>query len=197
MSKRYIVIASVLLVVFLGLVGGYIVFSRANTTDSSQSSISDLTSNLGSDSGSKFNETQNSYEDDSGYSFSYPQSLKVNDVTPEDDNYYSALELTKGGDSIKIDITDGNVDPYKKDKSASLTGSTTLGGITANQYSKEKRLVTVAIDQGVLYVISGPMDSGFWEDAQSKIISSFKFAGQTTTTQSSDSNTIYEEEVVE
>ncbi len=197
MSKKYIVIASILLVVFLGLVGGYIVFSRANSGGSSESPISNLGSSLGSDSGYKFNETQTGYEDDSGYSFSYPQSLKIKDVTPSDEDYYSALELSKSGESIKIDITSGNVDPYKTDKSASIVGTTTLGGITANQYSKANRLVTVAIDQGVLYVISGPKDAGFWEDAQTKIISSFKFAGQTTTTQSSDSNTVYEEEVVE
>ena len=194
MSKRILIIGTVLLVVVLGLVGGYFVFSN-RSADTEFPSLTDSGSPL--TTAQKFDEDQETYEDASGYSFSYPQSITVKDVTPDDENYYSALELSKSGQTIKIDITGGNIDPYKSYKSARLTGSTTLGGITANQYTLNNRLVTVAIDQGVLYVIDGPGDGGFWEDAQSKVISSFKFAGQTTTTGGSDSNTVYEEETVE
>lgn len=199
MSKKYLIIGTVLLVLVLGAAGGYFLFSRKNF-DQAGSSLPDGSFNANqSGVNQKFNDPLVSYQDGSGYSFSYPQTITVKDVTPNDDNYYSALELSRDGKTMKVNITVGNIDPYKTNKSAALVGSTTLAGITANQYSLAGNLVTVAIDQGVLYVLDGPKDAGFWEDAQGKIVSSFKFAGQSATSDSgsSDVNTTYEEETVQ
>lgn len=197
MSKKYVVIGTVLLIILLGAAGGYFLFNRNNSTETDETSLTSFGSSLATND-SKFNDPLTDFEDESGYSFSYPETLKLKDVTPDDENYYSSLELSKDGQMMKVNITVGNIDPYKTNKSASLVGSTTLGGISSNQYSLNGRLFTVAIDQGVLYVIDSPKDNGFWEDAQAKVVSSFKFAGQPAAgTGAVDTNTEYEEETVE
>lgn len=137
-----------------------------------------------------------SYQDESGYSFDYTDSIKVEDVTPNDNNYYSSLEMKKGSDTLTVKITVGNINPYKNNKNAVILGTAAMDGITASQYNVGGRLVSVAIDQGVLYVIDGPKDGGFWEETQNRILSSFKFGTQTET-EVSDVNTTYEEEIVE
>jgi hypothetical protein len=196
MSKKYVVIGIVLLIVLLGGAGGYFIFSK-NTTSNYDDADNAYVESLSTIS--KTSDPLVSYTDESGFSFSYPKSLEVNDVTPADDSYYTSLELSKGGQKITIDIKTGNVDPYKSNKSAKLIGSTKLGEMSANQYELNGRLITVSIDQGILYTIDGPKDADFFESAQEKIVSTFKFAGQASTAQdiSSDENTVYEEEVVE
>lgn len=198
MSKKYFVVGIVLAVIVLGSIGGYFVFKGNTQSDLNDFSQTNSQSYM-ADSSAQFNDPLISYSDPSGYSFSYPKTMDVKDVTPSDNDYYSAVELSKGNNSLKIDIKTGNIDPYKNDKSSKLVGSTSLAGISTNQYQVGDRLVSVAIDQGVLYVFDGPKDSGYFEDAQGKIISSFKFAGQASAGSGSaaDSNTIYEEEVVE
>lgn len=198
MSKKYVIIGIVLLIVVLGAAGGYFLFNKNNSSQE-QSSLSNfgLSSSL-TGTESKFNDPLIDYQDLSGYSFSYPGTVSVKDVTPDDDSYYSSLTLSKGSETMKINITAGNIDPYKTNKSATLSGSTTIGGIKASEYSLNGRLILVAIDQGVLYVVDSPKDGGFWEDAQAKIVSSFKFAGQEAgSAGANDVNTDYEEEVVE
>ncbi len=196
MSKKLII--GIVVVIVLGLAGGYFVFA--------QNGISDKTSgnNVTNDFLPTIPGTEEKlvgYEDESGFSFSYPKSLDIEDTTPlDDDNYYSQLKLTKGSESLTIDVTVGNTNPYKSDKSATLVGSTTMAGVSTNQYSISGKLTSVAIDQGVLYVISGPKDGGFWEDAQSKILSTFKFADQASASSGSGATggeVVYEEEVVE
>lgn len=196
MSKKILIIIAAVLTVIAGAGIGVFVFSQKRLTD--------LRSEFNADTGGPqgiFPLSQKSvekfidYQDESGYSFSYPDSISVKDATPADENYYSLLELKRGMDTLTIKITVGNTNPYKNDKSATLVGSTTMGSITANQYKIGGRLVSVAIDQGVLYVIDGPADS-FWEEAQNKILSTFKF-GTAETAATTDQNTTYEEEVIE
>lgn len=143
------------------------------------------------------------YEDESGFSFKYPKSVKVSDVTPDESVYYTVLTLSKDGEQIEItvkDVTSKTVEVWLKTteapKGVTLYGATTLGGVSAKQYSGSTKLYTIAIDQGVLYLIEGPKDAGFWEDAQNVIVSTFAFAGQSPS--GASDNTIYEaEEVVE
>lgn len=204
MSKKLIIIISAIVVVLGGAVGGYLVFSKLGSSGTANTNAPSNGFNLNSVTQTISNEPDAIYTDDSGYSFSYPSSITVKDTTPNDNTYYSQLELSKSGQTLKVAITDGNLDPYKSNKTASLIGSTLMGGITANQYSVSGRLVSVAIDQGVLYVIDGPQDGGFWESSQNKLLQTFKFAGQagsgtaaTDSSGSTDANTSYEEETVQ
>lgn len=201
MSKKTFIIIAVLAILVIGGVTGYFVLnSRSSQGTDKQRSLSQK-------SGSQKEEIKvdTLYEDTSGFSFKYPKDIKVKDVTPEGDEYYTQLDLTKGNEKITITIKDTLVkttdDWIKSDsayKGASLVGATSLAGISAKQYSKNETLLMVAVDQGIVYLIEGPKDGGFWEDVQGALISTFKFAGTTTSGGSSSggSDVIYEEEEI-
>jgi hypothetical protein len=140
------------------------------------------------------------YQDGSGFSFKYPENLRVSDVTPNDDTYYSLVDVRQGGKSLRISVKDGE---FKVPSDASLVGAATLAGISAKQYTykvnSEDTLATVAVQSGIVYLIEGPRDGGFWEDTQNTIVASFNVGNQASaSTNSASSSTIDEgEEVVE
>jgi len=189
MNKRAVILIGVF-VLLLAAVGGYlIVCSRNKSAVTKETVAGDL-----------------EYHDASGFSFKYPKSLKVEDITPSDSAYYSQLSLTKSGSKLTVTVKDESaksVDELMKSndnyKNAVLSGAITLAGISAKQYTLDGKLVTIALKDGILYLLEGDKDGGFWEDTQGVVASSFNFgqkdSGETT---SSDSNTTYEpEEVVE
>lgn len=154
------------------------------------------------------------YEDASGFSIKHPESVAIEDVTPDDEVFYTLLNLvgpTRLGDrNLKITIKDTkykDIDEwFEKDtdapESAELVGATSLAAISASQYSYslngDEVLLTVALDQGVIYLIEGPKDSGYWEDVQNLVVSTFAFAGSSEAAGGGSQNVIYEaEEVIE
>ena len=197
MSKKTIVILLVILsVLIIGSLCGYFLFLKkdkagdtegTNLTDTIKEAIAgDLT-----------------YEDSSGFSFKYPKAVAVEDTTPDDEIYYTQLTLTKGDEKLTIsakDTKETSIENFIKNtpeyKLAQVAGATTLGGLTAKQYTIADKLFTVSIDKGVLYLIEGPK-SEYWEEVQNLIISSFTFAGSAKTGTEVQDNAIYEEEVVE
>ncbi len=192
MSKSLILVG-IVLVVLIGLASGYLLLgSRLGTSGPSLSSITNLKEQLKGDL---------TYTDESGFSFSYPKSVKVSDTTPDDDTYYTVLTLSKDGSQMTVTAKDTKAktpDEWIKSDSryqgASLAGATNMGGISAKQYSLGGKLITAGVDAAVVYLIEGPKDGGFWEDTQGVVASSFAFAG--TKTSSSGDNAIYEEEEV-
>ena len=87
-------------------------------------------------------------------------------------------------------------------KDASLIGATSMAGIAVSQYAYtfegRETLLSAAIDKGVVYLIEGPKDDGFWEKTHNLVISTLAFAGTTTQAASAGENVIYEaEEVIE
>lgn len=149
------------------------------------------------------------YEDEAGFSFEYTEGLVIKDVSGAQD-VYSILEITSAEQSGKMVIR--VVDTKYKDPSlffASL--KTTLGasrefelaGMAGQQIQLEnpRRLVTSAIDKGVLYYLESPLDSNsdYWNKAHNAIVSSFAIGEAKTPTGSQTTggdNTIYEEEEV-
>jgi hypothetical protein len=192
MGRKVLIILVMILVLIAGGAGGYVVFSLKNRnnlpvqiptisqTISGEEVKADLT-----------------YTDDSGFSFGYPKSIRISDVTPDEEVYYSVLALAREGNQITITIKDTTVktiDEWSRNESAgnlTLYGAATLGGVSAQQYTNGVKLYTTAIDQGVLYLIEGPKDGSFWEDAQNLVVSTFSFG-----TSSTSGETIYEEEEV-
>ncbi len=192
MSKSLILVG-IIIVVLIGLASGYLLLGqRLGSSGPTLPSISNLKEQLRGDL---------TYTDESGFSFSYPKSVKVSDTTPDDDAYYTVLTLSKDGSQMTITAKDTKAktsDEWIKSDShyqgASLAGATNLGGISAKQYSLGGKLITAGVDAAVVYLIEGPKDGGFWEDTQGVVASSFAFAG--TKTSSSGDNAIYEEEEV-
>jgi len=187
MRKSTIVfIAAIFLI--LGTAGGYLIVSSRNKNASTflnragiltkEKTTADLT-----------------YQDESGFSFGYPKGVKITDVTPDDDQYYSQLEITKGDNKITISVKDAK-EGFSSGQ-ATLVGAVSLAGMSAKQYASGGQLITAAFDKGVLYLIEGPKDAGFWEDVQNLIASSFSVGPpQAATADSSGDNAIYEEEEV-
>lgn len=184
-KSTLIIIASLFLV--LGGVGGYFIISARNKTSQPVSKESGTTKET-------VLKADLTYKDESGFSFGYPKGIKITDVTPEDDNYYTQLELAKGNESLTITVKDAKEDSYQK---LSLVGATSLGDLPAKQYTQDGKLITAAFQDGILYSVEGLKDGSFWENTQNLIVSSFTLA-KPTTSDSSDENTVYEgEETVE
>ncbi len=172
--------------------------------------ISSRGKNAGSDTGSikpadKKDEVKAgfTYQDESGFSFGYPKGIKVTDVTPDDEIYYSKLDLTKGKDVLTISLMDTkakSIDEWVKNETSyensALVGATSLAGISAKQYVNQGKMLTLAIDSGVLYFIESLKDSGYWEDVQNIVVSSFKLIENDLTSGSGSAvdNAIYEQE---
>ncbi len=204
MSKKQILIILVVMgIIILGGATSYFLF---------KSKTGSQVKNTGqSDTSEKSTEATLVYKDNAGFSFEYPKSIKVKDVTPNDDSSYSVLSLTKTGGEIKItviDTTAKTADEWIKStsgvKEASLVGATTLAGLSAKQYSTSSKLLTVAIDGGILYLVEGPAsqsqggpkDTGFWEDAQNKIASTFSLTESSNSSGTPSSGDVVEEEEV-
>ncbi len=151
------------------------------------------------------------YQDASGFSFQYPQTVKIADKTPDDLTYYSLLEITSDENPGKLTITikDTKFSDsdawFKKELSntkVASSSSVTFINLPAKQYVLDQDegqvLLTATIDEkNVLYLIEGPKDNGFWEDLQKNIIASFIFSqpGDATSASSSqNSGAIYESE---
>jgi hypothetical protein len=199
MSKNKIFFLVIILVIIIGgSLTGYFLFSNKKISNNSkEASLTNLfqkeeiTADL-------------TYKDSSGFSFQYPASIKVTDVTPNNELFYTSLKLSKGDDNLTINIQDTSfktADDWflSEDSTSDLKFSKTidLGGISAKQYSSNSKIITVAVDKGVLYLIEGINDKGYWEKTQEIITSTFSFAGIKTGGGSDSSDgTIYEEEEV-
>ncbi len=176
MSKTKIAIFVTLILILT--VGGFLLLIRSRSGSQTQPIIT-LPFTQQKQSGKPTLDA--SYTDQSGFSFKYPSTMKVSDITPSDDTYYTLLKIGEdSNDSIKITVRD---DPnYQPPAGSSLIGATTLATFPAKQYSYKVDgkdvLSTVLVDKGVLYLIQGPKDGGYWEDLQNGLISSFLFSGQ-------------------
>lgn len=206
MSKKVFVLIAILAILVIGGTAGYFVLSPRSKGQSGESGKRSL-SLLPKTSKKEEVNADTLYEDSAGFSFKHPKDIKVADVTPGDDAYYTQLNLAKGNEKIVLtakDTSAKDVDSWLKTDStysgASLVGATSLGGVSAKQYAKGETLITVAIDQGVVYLIGGPKDGAFWEDVQGALVSSFKFSGTASSGSASSGSSgavVEEEEVVE
>ncbi len=188
MSKnKVLLILGVLLIIAVGGIGGFLLVNSSNKKAEVDSNL-DNNYYLPNPTATPIS-GNSTYEDESGFSFQYPSTLKVTDVTGTDPTLYSVLQV---GD-VRITITDTKFKTTLEaaGTGAKLTNSTTLGGLKLDQYTtSDSKQIAIAIDKGILYQIEGKADV---------IISTFSFSGssQQTTGSSSGSDTVYEEETVE
>jgi hypothetical protein len=129
------------------------------------------------------------YEDEAGFNFLHPQNAVINKVITNDETVYSSLEISSKNHTGKIfilvmDTQLVKIDDYF-DKTATVK-KLKLGSIEAGQIEENNQLITVAIDQGALFVITADykQSKAFWLTVNNKIISSFTFALPKTTEES-------------
>ncbi len=205
MSKLWLAIVIILLLAVAS--GGWFVYKTTQTkTPSIFNQPTSTNSQQSVPTPTKSQIPLTNYTDESGFSFQYPSDFQVQPATDLKANEYTKLALSGKGQQFNFSFTDTKfktiADWLKSDpmaKGATLSGAATLGGLSAEQYAKDNRLYTIAIDQGVLYLIDGPSDSSA-ESTYTTLTDTFKFAGQETTTSPSNSgagsDTVYEDEEV-
>ncbi len=187
MSKKTLISLTVILTVLLvGSGVGYMAYRGAQKETTGTGPALLLPSLVGKKAAADLD-----YEDASGFSFKYPKDIKIADVTAEDEVHYSLLELTEGKEKLVIRVKDTDykkIDEWLAEDTdgpsgrTEIVGSGSLAGAAASQYTYlqagAKRLLSVAIDRGVVYVIDGPADGGYWEETQNIIVSTFVFGSQ-------------------
>lgn len=204
-EKKKLLIASIsiLLVLIFGLVGLFSIKKRQTTT----------LSPLGSGQSPKVTQEKEqikltTYKDEAGFEFAYPEDFIVKDVSGDDPTTYSSLEISssKHEGKMLIKITDTSfvsVDTWLRSQeatSAGLSREITLAMMPASQiqFDNPRRLVTVVINEGIMYFIQSPLDkTGFWNKIHNEIVSSFTLAeAQTQPSTGGGEEVIYEEEEI-
>lgn len=140
------------------------------------------------------------YNDEAGFSFEYPEGLKIEDISGVND--YSVLDITSPDEEGKMAIR--VVDTKLKEATGGgESREVDLGGMAGKQFQLEnpRRLVTEAIDKGVLFHFESPLGTAgaYWNKIHNTIVSSFELTEQKASTGAGTSGrgeTIYEEEEV-
>ncbi|MEK7526706.1 MAG: hypothetical protein AAB546_04480 [Patescibacteria group bacterium] len=194
MSKTNIIV--LVLIVFLLVAGGVGLYLTLKPKDTKNSQASSDFYN-----GTTILPTPNTneliYKDSSGFSFKYKSGYSVKDVTPDDADTYSVVSIAKGNEVLTLSIKDTKyktlMDWEKDNKTASMVGAVNLSGMSAKQYLLAGNTLTVAIDQGVIYVVTGKESESY-----TLLVNTFVFADPNEKSTASDltSDIIYEEEEV-
>ncbi|MBI3619609.1 hypothetical protein HY214_00450 [Candidatus Roizmanbacteria bacterium] len=124
------------------------------------------------------------FTDPSGFSFQYPDNLELEKKEAANEDVYAKMVIGSSDflGSITVDVETSkykslddwlqknNLKPVKPEKLK-------LGGADAVQTTLDGKLVTAAIDQGVIFLLTTDYQSNksVWLDATNKIISSFTF----------------------
>lgn len=126
------------------------------------------------------------YEDWAGFKFDYPESLKIEEVEIDDKTVYSSLELTAAnGEKLNLKVADTeykNIGEWQKEFEkkylVTLVKDVLWEEMAARQlvYGAPKRLMTMTINNGVIYSLDSLKDEyEFWEKTQNLIVNSFMF----------------------
>ncbi len=156
-------------------------------------------------------QTFKEYSDPSGFSFSYPDNLSLENKEIEDDSVYADIQLFSTGvsGSLNLKISDSKLKSIEEWVKSNSFGETPkevkLGSLKAFELRLKDRLLLGALDQGVLFTIEMPLvEENFWMEVYEKILADFSFTapGQESTASqggsSSSNDVIFEgEEVVE
>lgn len=142
-----------------------------------------LTANLPSEE-MKPSETLKDYADPAGFSFTYPDNLSLTKNEITDNNTYADLQLSSKdvSGSLSLKITDSKFatinDWLKLNQKAAVEKpkEVKLGTLTATELRLKDRLLSGALDQGILFNIEMPLvEEKFWTKVYDKILAGFSF----------------------
>lgn len=171
MKKKVLIIAGVVLV----LIGGLFLVLRSRKRPSVVSPVGEP---------EKPEVKLDTWEDQAGFSFSYPEEIEI-DPHEEDTENYAHLELTSANHSGKIliwcqDTDHLDIDAWAEDEATEGAQffDSELGGEPAKKvaYSEPEKLVMATIDIDALVLIEmTPDEEDYWQGAYDSIVSSFTF----------------------
>lgn len=174
MSKKLLV-AAICVLLAIGTVAGWLYLNSKAVKGSKEIQNTPPAKNLPS-------KNLKEYSDDSGFSFSYPQDLTVDNKKGSDSATYTDLTMTspKIPGQIAFKITDTKI---KSLEDWSGGKEITLAGIPAREVKTLDGLSTAALDQEILFTIkvSPEKEEDFWLSAYQTLISSFSFEGSSET----------------
>ncbi|MFH0864156.1 MAG: hypothetical protein V1858_03655 [Candidatus Gottesmanbacteria bacterium] len=203
-NKKKLIIAVIGLGILLIISFSYIFFKKIKTNDKA------LTLSVNP---SETKISLKTFNDETGFQFQYPEDLLINDVSGDDQNIYSALEISSSDKDNKmiIRITDTDialVDEWLKTKEGSGAGPkreisiATMSGKQI-QFKNPNRLVSLVINDGIMYFFESPLDeAGYWNKIHNIITSSFSIVeveesvDSSTESTSNDEGILTEEEEV-
>lgn len=124
---------------------------------------------------------EKTYQDPAGFSFSYPARSDVNQIKTSDQSVYSSLEIVSKNRAGKITLTAvtsplTKIEDYfikKKVERRKLK----IADMEAGQYEEKGKIITVGLDQGVLFTIAVDYknDKNYWDSVNKKLVTSFAF----------------------
>lgn len=128
------------------------------------------------------------HEDFAGFLFEYPGELKVQEIEMDDDSIYSSLEVVSAeGSKVTLRVADTklkNLEDWQasfeeknvvisiKDAFFSDIGAKTV------VFGAPKEIKTIAVEEGVIYELTGPADGGYFEKVHDEILNSFEFKAE-------------------
>lgn len=204
MSKKML---SIILVVSGILVVGLAIILAANRFKKEEKIVSPTTGEIPGTQMPVDKGKFKTYNDEAGFSFNYSEDLTVKEVENQDETTYSWLEisgLAKPKEFISIKLTDttlSSVDDWlKKNKQTDwVANEAVLSGMNGKIINSPTKIISVAIQKRILFLIESPADAdGFWEKQHEIIGESFKVAWPTpkpATAPAGDSSGI--EEIIE
>lgn len=144
------------------------------------------------------------YIDPSGFKFKYPTGVFIKEKEFEDNSVYSWIELTSpkipGG--IEINVADSsftNLDDLLADKKNLRIKPIKLADVDGRQYELKNQLITVALDQGVLFTftVDYQKNEDYWLSVNKTIVDSFVFQlPESTDNSTGSSDTSSQEDVI-
>lgn len=150
-------------------------------------------------------ETVKEYQDEVGFSFSYPDNLSITKNEITDDSTYSDIQISSKdvSGSLNLKITDSkfkSLDEWlesNKEASTDKPKEVKLGNIKAAELKTADRLLLAAVDQGILFTIEMPLiEQDFWTKVYNKVLANFSFV-LPSASQGGDDISFEGEEVIE
>lgn len=150
-------------------------------------------------------ETVKEYQDEAGFSFSYPDNLSITKNEITDDSTYSDIQISSKdvSGSLNLKITDSkfkSLDEWlssNKEASKDKPKEVKLGNMKAAELKTADRLLLAAVDQGILFTIEMPLiEQDFWTKVYNKVLANFSFV-LPGASQGSDDISFEGEEVIE
>ncbi|MDP3973228.1 MAG: PsbP-related protein [Candidatus Daviesbacteria bacterium] len=198
-NKKLILLLVVIIVLIIGIV---LVLMRSQQKDSQSNPFAESTFTKITPS-----EAFIEYSDPSGFSFSYPDNLSLDKKVSEDEAAYADLLLSAKGvnGSLSLRIADSELDSIDEWVKVNQTSfkedpkEVKLGNLPALEINLNDRIITGALDQGVLFTLEMPkIEEEFWMKVYQKILTDFSFTTPEAESVVSSDDVIFEgEEVVE
>lgn len=163
----------------------------------------------------ELSKTEKDYTDPSGFTFNYADNLSLEKKESTDNAIYATVVLTEKSMSgnitvtiqdTKIKTTDAWLTQNKYASDSATITQKQLGSLPAAEVKTKEKILLVAIDKGVLFLIETLFggEEGFWTEGYGTVSKSFAFVqpqaesnGGTTSAASGVDDISIEEDIVE